>query len=1541
MTTLGPVPASSRQAAIEQIHTLLHPPPSLRTVAQQSAQADLDQHFGAATWQAERLYIGTPGESDGALAYQALVDCLLQRLAAAKPLLLVPGYQVVVQRQREVFVPGGPPLAQLEVLINRCATLLLGAYAQHLQAWWREALPVNMTRWGYVSDDLLALLYESPPPPGFTAQRFASVFPRRLLRPDRPDPQWNLHGDAVRVQALYLSGEPETNDGAQMLPLLVLSHGAQHVLFSPANGLHPLTRLEDVAKWLAAYAPTPGAPTHWFAADVEGDPFDALAASYLAQQLRDIDRIDRSIALAPGQHQALLDYITDARRWFVPRPSALQRSLRNVMPLWLTQAGDADSTAYARLLQAWVLARQDSAGAHFLEGIGSIQQFADNALQACLRRESSAQEVRPGNIRLTFNRVVAAAVPVQGGFIAGEVDPVTVTLTELALENLAGFPSTPSLITLDNAKAPVWLTYNLLKSCVARANVGQAYPDLLKQKLVDDPQETARRLQLFRRQLRVQLPMLALELKIKGEHGLTQQGFKRVHAVLQAKTADRQVDSQAMALWPLAFKATADAAADVIANHFIIGPRRLQTGVHLLYRPLLEPMLLEFASIDALFAAIKAPGPLQDSVLTWIAPRRRAVYAQGGFEEPHVRRFLAGDEFTRYEKPAPAQLAKQISAEGPTSQVFNATAKALVALADRQSVSNTEQRWASLKQAGWLLFGAVLPFARGPWMLGGWLLQLMDSLQQDVQGLGSGDKQVQSAAIMDVLMNLTLILAHQGAPHDPRQQVALEHPLFAPLAQPEVIPGQPVPTQIPTPATFRAAAGWANARATLTDSQQARLRTLSLKVFAEPWPEFLPNAEQSGRWRGLLRDTAHMPAQWQALVRGHLYRVQAEQGRVRVISADGATLGPRLEALGGGRWDFDLRLYLDGGNADSVIQAAQQTALASLPTLEREYLDASQARIRSQAAMEVAGRLMRQASHLSDEQLAQVRERYRTEVQNKVRLSQHELQLLMRLREIKPRPHYEEDLCEVLESLILALQLLDAHAREHMLRINAQVRPLLTLLESESAEEAESDINHQAHTRLQARMGELVVVQESAIEWRTLEINAMHQLRNVPRLGRDKAAALVAQLPARPSNVDLKTLQMTSLWGLSIDAGGPPLEDEFYQGLNQVMNRARCASRSLADLEQLAVTREERIELLKSFSQVYAFTDDRIEFWRAMTPESFDLPYLQKLQALLRGLRQQVEEELAGLLAADAPSTSAPVATGARQKKIIRTRNRDVYVARFKARAQGGGAETAELVDAKDNVIATFTEAADGVWEPVEPPARGPAADPQLGALMNKGQRLLRDVDKAILKVQALAATCTPSSLQALLDEQATSRRWVADSIAGKLRDLDLSRLSVVQQGNARTREGELRAAALRLEAAGVQARVRASKLKLDSVEDVAFLKQLDEVNILRQGARVPLQGKAQDFLQVYTVVDAHSKHPLCYAHFHYERSQGPDDHYTAAHLKSPEQERLGRQAQAEVEAQAFARIRTGQAGRVRQTLEIDRASISRALARHLFFSVD
>lgn len=1446
-------------------------------------------------------------------------------------------YQIVVQRVREVYAPGGPTLAELEKLINECGAVLLKSYAQRLQAWWREPVPVNMLRWGYLSDHLLELLYDSAKPPGLDEARFAALFPKALLRPVRPDPQWSLHGSQLEVRTVHLQGADQT----QMLPLLVLSHASTILLFSPASGLHALDTLEDIGALLPAYTSPvlTGAADQWFTVQAQGDPFDALALSYLARQLLEIDSIQRNVPRTVQACQALLDYIIDTRRWFVCQLSARQQRLRQILPLWLAHADVEDSIAYARLLQKWVVAQHESGATHFLEGVESIEECADRLLQHCVTAQPGAKSVKPGDVSLTFNRVIAAPVPVQGGFIAGEVEPVTVTLTELALENLAGFPHTPRHITLKGEAAPAWLTYSLIKRCVEEADVGRTYPALLKKMLIDDVAEATRRRQLFSRQLRVQLPISALESKIKGEHGLTLTGFLRVQAALQASAADRKVGGQAVALWPLAFKATAEANPDVVATMFIIGPLQGQSGPHLLYRPLFNPMLQEYDSLAALFTAIETPGALQDNVLTWLAPARRAVYANNGFHAPHIRHFLQGDEFSVYERPAPAQLSKQVEATDPAHQVFNATANALVALADRQSVSNAEQRWTSLKQAGWLLFGTVLPLLNGPLALGGWLVQWVDSAQRDIEGLQSADGQTRNAALMDVLANLMAIVAHQATPQDGQQHLNLEHPVFAPLASVEPPVSEPL-KRVPAPATFQAPTRWANARQVLTAQQQALIQPLRLKTFPEPWPVTLENADSSGPTQGLVRDTSHVPQQWQALVRGALFRVQVKQGLVRVVSADGATLGPWLKHLGEGRWDFDLNLRLPGGNADDVIERTRQAQPATLAALEADFQKTQADRARVDRAMHLAHVLAtRPAGQITEQQRAQAWESYAREMNHKFEHVQLELQQLKRLRELGPRPGYEAQLCQVLESVILTAQLLDAQSRRQLVALNARLRPLLDRLSDETEEEADSNINRQDHDELSTIMRELAAVQGKAIRWRTLEAGYLVDLGRVPRLGRDKALGMT--LVGRPSVRDLQALQLTTLWGIAIDVAGPTLSDDFFDSVAETVRRARRASRSLADLPQLQTTPAERIELLENIGRIYAQTDDQIEFWRAMEPDKFDLGYLQKLQELLASLHQQVEKDLADLLQpepqAEQPSASVSTAQGSRRKKIIRTRNHDMYVAQVSEATHPGHA-TAELQETGGEVIGSFLEADDGVWEPVKP---APKADAQLGSLMKKGQHLLNRESQAIQYVEAMIGRANdPSSLEYLLEAEANTRLWTAQAITRRRQGMETTRLLAAQQARALTMERDLGLAADRLKAAGLAARIKATRLRPTTQDQVDFLVRHNEVLIYRKGKRVLLKDTVDDFLQVYVVVDAGNiDRALCYAHFHYKRRQGPDDHYEGnPHIKRPEQERLGRQAQAQVEAQAFAHMRTGQTGRVRQTLEIARATITRPFARRLFF---
>ena len=1482
---------SVRQVHIGEVLTLFSDPPSLNDVAADSAQAYLDLHFAGRHYNASHLYIVAPGGP-----YRPLFEWVLERLSTASPTWLVEHHHQVLQRLREDYVPGGPSHAELEALINRCGAGLLDFYALRLQAWWRDALPVDMTRWGYLSDQLLEMFYDSPRPSGMSQARFEAIFPKAHIHPLRPDRLWSAHGATLRVQTVHLQ-QP-----AQMLPVLLFSQPSQpgFLLFSPASGVQWLDSLDALQGLLPAYTPSVG---QWFTADVQGDPFDALAASYLQRQLLQIASLSPKVRRSLEDYTALLSLITDSQRWFVVPLTERQQFLQEKLPLWLAHADTAACIAYAQLLQALVLDRQQQGTANFLEGIPTLKDYAEQQLQACLRKIPRAATLVPGDVRLTFERVIAAAVPSQGGFIAGEVERIEVTLTELALENLAGFPYAAKAVH------PAWLSYDTLKGCVTQVDVGQAYPALLKKHLVDDAAEVARRRQRFSRQLRIQLPMQVLEWQITGKHGLTAEGFRRVRAALRATAAERP----GMALWPLAFKATPAAAADTVANMFIIGPHHGDDGCHVLYRPLFEPAVLEYPSLEALCEAIRQPGAIQDSVLTWIESRRQAVYAHGGFREPHVRHFLAGDEFTRYAKPAPAQLSKALSSTDPAQQLFTSMAQALVALADRQSVSNAEQRWASLKLIGWLLFGTLQPLLAGPLMLAGWLVQLMDSADQDIVALQGADPQARNAALLDMLVNLTVIVAHQAAPHDVQRHVALEHPVFAPQVDPVVLP----PRRIQAPAQFVAPAAWANARDALTPAMQARLTALSLKSYPAPWPRALPGAEQRGQWQGLLR----VGQQWQALVRGQQFRVRMEQGRVRVVSVDGSRPGPWLKAVNSGQWDIDLQLRLSGG-ADAV-----EEAVPDLKQLEAQYQQAMTERTRAQRAMEIARNLTQQ-SGLDEQQLSSFRARYRQALEDKVRQSIKELQLLQRLHQRARRPRHEEELSQLLESLVLTLQLLDIHLSSEVRLANTRVVPLLNRSDNDSGDE-------QAHAALNQGMRALAASYDSAIRWRSQEDRYLNELREVPRFGRDKSAALLAQTPARPSLLDLQSLQLSTLWGLAIDTPDTVFEDDVFERLSTTVVRARWASRSLAERAQVQASDAEQIELLDSINHIFAQTDDQIEFWRAMEPEKFDLEYLEKLQQLLTGLHQQVERDLSALLQPASVEATVPAPGTSPRKKIIRTRNRDLLVARTEPAAR----TTAQLTDATGSVIGTFTEADDGVWEPVPAPAR---PDPELGSLVKTAHALLQDVDSTITKVDTLAARAnTPASLQDLLEAEARRRLWVANKIREKLNDEGNIRLAAVQQTKARTAEAELRKVVTRLESAGLAARIRATLGKPLNQDDVAFLHQQHQVSILREGSRVALKGRRDDYLQVYAVNDAHTGKTLAYAHFHYARGQGPDDHFTAAHLKTPEQARLGRQAQAQAEAQAFARMRMGQTGRAQQTLEIHRSEIQLALARRVFFSVD
>ncbi|WP_241824486.1 hypothetical protein [Pseudomonas fluorescens] len=96
--------------------------------------------------------------------------------------------------------------------------------------------------------------------------------------------------------------------------------------------------------------------------------------------------------------------------------------------------------------------------------------------------------------------------------------------------------------------------------------------------------------------------------------------------------------------------------------------------------------------------------------------------------------------------------------------LFTSTARTLVDLAERESVSNSESRWAVLMEGAWLLFNTLLlPLTRGPLMLAGWMMVLITSLKQDLPALDSDDPKAKELALIDLLLNTAMVLLHLGA----------------------------------------------------------------------------------------------------------------------------------------------------------------------------------------------------------------------------------------------------------------------------------------------------------------------------------------------------------------------------------------------------------------------------------------------------------------------------------------------------------------------------------------------------------------------------------------------------------------------------------------------------------------------------------------------------------------------------------------------------------------------------------------------------------
>ncbi|MGK9559275.1 hypothetical protein O6495_23920, partial [Salmonella enterica subsp. enterica] len=88
---------------------------------------------------------------------------------------------------------------------------------------------------------------------------------------------------------------------------------------------------------------------------------------------------------------------------------------------------------------------------------------------------------------------------------------------------------TLTLFSKNATPLPSWLNADYLlgsTGLIQRVDIGTMYPQKIKDTLLSDTVDARRRETLFTRELKVKLPMQALEYKIRGQHGVTVTGYR-------------------------------------------------------------------------------------------------------------------------------------------------------------------------------------------------------------------------------------------------------------------------------------------------------------------------------------------------------------------------------------------------------------------------------------------------------------------------------------------------------------------------------------------------------------------------------------------------------------------------------------------------------------------------------------------------------------------------------------------------------------------------------------------------------------------------------------------------------------------------------------------------------------------------------------------------------------------------------------------------------------------------------------------------------
>jgi hypothetical protein len=1501
--------------------------PTLHDVAIKQLRSALQQQFPNVEIDPEICVI-TRAASDGSQRAETLFRNLQQAFLTGKTPRWRSGVDtLVIDPAAQVSTPTPIDFDQLNILVDTVALELNEQFQQTLVDFWGTPAAEAQTPWAQLADALkkgyLKALDDIP-----DLQADEDDFLRPIASfSDQTQRNFMLSIDEAHPDPVIRACIPQAVDASNpvsVLPVLAATGvwGGKEMFFTwQSPGV--IVRHGSLADLMASLGRSPSAtqPEAWTLREVEGDLFSALAQSMLALQLQQVARLDHADAEDFAELDRRMAAATDITPFLLPVVPGLESP--ETLPEWLRKASVADRMDFSRRMIALASA---PAGAEstFSEDIPPLLDYASQQLQReMLAGHPEAADLLIADLDVVIRKVVAAAIPGGGQvFASGLVEPIRMSLAEFALENLSGEPAGAlHIVHRDGTPAPAWFSADYLRLLVCQVDIGRHYPALLKRALLTDPAESAKRQAAYIDQLRAQLPLQALVLKMRSEGHFCDSAYQRVAALVQPPER-RPSALRNTTLRPLAFRATVGAQADEVTNMFVISDRDTSRGPVVLYRPFSPQSLVEFESWAALRAAIVEPGELQDDVLTWMDDHARQMYGNGGFDQPHIVRFGQGSEFAPLETPAPAQLAVDEVVGDLLVALFKANAAALVELADRQSTSNAESRWALLKRGGLLALETLMPFVSGPVGNALWLVQMMNEAQGALASERTATDRDREESMGNLLLTVAMLLLHSTqadrilpargrsagvARPNLADLLAAPSPTLAPEPTPVAEP-DPLPGTVRTQLDF----SWSRVDLSLTAAQQVALQALEVR----PAP-LRPEPSGAAGTQGLYE----LNGAWYARIDGAMYRVQVGDDVQIVDPRNDELTGPWLAREGEG-WRLDLGLRLRGGGPK---RSARQLALENAARLKLAIAEKSELLKRQNDLYIRIVENDNRIDALPLERHHEITSLLETDIRAVMEIIDRKNAIDQSLRPADRTPDktYAKDLQGIarriclLEGVLLSDMLIVA--KEELARMRA-VSGILSLE------------NVGIYLGLFEKS---LVLQESGVHWALVREGLWQRLREVPKVGEAywRTEALEFYNNRMFSLVDWRASRMWSSLELCFSAE-TILDTHRAVTLKRMLNddSLHSALSSQAELERPHdYTIAEQIAVLESSLREY----DRASIVALAAfesePEAVNTGHFNRFLEDLSLISDRAEHRLSDLIReseepAETPAEYVPRAAQTR-KRVIKTRGQRTLIGRLREGEEPSLGEVVEVKDATgDRVVGAYHQHAEGEWVEIEEQPRKPGNRDSivpLAELTRRSRALLDRVEPEIASaVRQSRRAIEPEDMEDILVQKADKLGELAEKLQIHLEDPH----AVDGKGESvQPLLDEMRVAEQRFREQGRQLRIEMIERQPPTASRVSYLDRQHEVRIALVDGRKNMSGsRRNDFVQEYAIRDK-DDHLLWWAHFHYASEDAASDAFTAAHLKLPDQRLMGYRAMLKA------------AKDNKEVVSIYRSAIGKELAQRLF----